>query len=595
MDTYQFILYALFYLISAMIMVPIFKKLGLGSVLGYLAAGILIGPWGLVLIYDVESIMHFSELGVVFLLFIIGLELQPSKIWSLRNRLIGLGGSQILITSLLIALIGYINNFNITTSLVVGFILSLSSTAFALQILTERNQLNTEAGRSSFAVLLMQDLAAIPALAIIPLLGVQVAKEEGSGLTKIITIILILVSLFLIGRFLMRPIFRLIASTRSRELFTATTLFIVLGVSYLMHMVELSMALGSFLAGVLLSESEYKHELEADLDPFKGLLMGLFFISVGMAMNIGVIWNKPIAVLLYTVIYMVIKLFTIYYIGRWMGLKSTVSRTMAVTLSQGGEFAFVLLGLTQQIQLLNQEVTDLLIVVVSVSMALTPIFLMLDERFIQKFMNRKNQIPNYDQPEHEEGHVIIAGFGRVGQIFGRVLRTQGIPFTALDHDSEQVDVVRRFGNRVFYGDASRSDLLEAAGAERARALIIAIDDVESSVKIANIVKKTYPKLPIYARARNRMHVFGLLEAGVTKIKRETFDSSLNHTRELLVDLGFSEEASISIIEKFKKHDEETLIKQYRVHHNQKEMINVSKQASEQLIELFKSDRITSKQ
>lgn len=569
---------------SAIILVPIFKYLGFGSVLGYLIAGIVVGPFGLKFIDNAESVMHFAEIGVVILLFMIGLEIQPFKLWSMRKHLLGLGGLQVFFTSIVFMMIGkWIGLSNVSAG-VIGFSLSLSSTAFALQTLTERNQFNTEFGRSSFSILLMQDLVAIPALAIIPSLA-AVSTNETSSLPKILGFFVILISLVIMSRYVMRPVFRFLAGTHTKEIFTAATLFIVLGVAALMQKIGLSAALGSFIAGVLLAESEYRHEIEANLDPFKSLLMGLFFISVGMSVSLDLIVEKPILIFTLSAGYLALKSLIIYGVGRMFRLNHENSKLMSLNIAQGGEFAFVIFGMITALALAPSETITMLTAVITLSMALNPILSKINEKFT--CTQQKNE--TFDNIPNTSPQVIIAGFGRFGQMFGRVMRAQGIPFVAIDHDSGQIELLRKFGSKVYYGDASRADLLEAAGAAKAKYFILAVDGVEESMQVVKTVKDHFPNLKIFARARNRGHVFDLMNEGVSHIKRETFDSSVEFVKELLIEMGSDPKKIHSLIERFKEHDELMMIEQYKVRHDDKSLVSVSKQGVAQLAQVLSQE------
>ncbi len=575
---------------ASVVLVPLFQKLGFGSVLGYLIAGLVVGPFGLKLIHETESVSHISEFGVVFLLFMIGLEIQPRKLWSMKKHLIYLGGSQIVLCSAIFFILGLSFGLSPFAAAVIGFSLSLSSTAFAIQTLTEKNVFNTEYGRSSFAILLAQDLVATPALAVIPLLAASEIQSSHGTLNAPMAIAT-LVGLFVISRLLIRPIFRLIASTRSRDLFTAITLFIVVGVAALMQWVGLSAALGTFVAGVLLADSEYRHELEANLEPFKALLMGLFFIAVGMGVNLDILVSNPFKVILLTVAYLLIKFLVIYGVGRWMKMNSTHSKSMALTISQGGEFAFVIFGMIAQLNLVQSDMLALLTVVITASMALNPLISLIDEKISCK--KQKGIQPKYDEIKDETPEVIIAGFGRFGQIFGRVLKAQDIPFVAIDHDVTQIDLVRKFGNKVYYGDASRKDILETAGAGKAKYFILAIDDVESSLKTAETLVKEFPHLKIFARARNRGHAFDYKSLGIKMIKRETFDSSVHFVRDLLVEMGFKLDLANRITEKFRIHDEIMLEKQFLVREDDQSMLSISQQGVQQLAQVLSEESLGS--
>jgi monovalent cation:proton antiporter-2 (CPA2) family protein len=582
---------ALIFIGSAVLLVPLFQRIGFGSVLGYLIAGMVVGPFGLRWIEDAESVMRFSEWGVVFLLFIIGLEIQPRKLWGMRDHLLGLGGLQVSLTLLIFMLIGLAFRLPLSVAVILGFGLSLSSTAFALQTLQEKNQLNTLFGRSSFSVLLMQDLMAIPALAFISAMGVS-GQAGTSLLGRVTTVVLILFGLVGASRFLVRPIFRAIAATRSREVFTGATLFIVLGVAALMQQVGLSAALGSFLAGVLLADSEYRHELEADLEPFKSLLMGLFFIAIGMAVDLHLIYSHPFVMLGLAAGYLALKYSLIYGVGRLFRLNHENAKRMGLNIAQGGEFAFVIFGLTLKLGLTGTETISPLMVLITLSMALNPLVLWGERKLAD--LKRAEPPPDYDEIKEEEPEVIIAGYGRFGQIFGRVLRAQDIPFVAIDHDSGQVEVLRRFNNKVYYGDASRLDILLAAGAPKAKYFILAIDDVELSVKAAKVVIENFPHLKIFARARNRGHAFDLMDLGVQNIKRETFDSSLAFVSDLSVTMGMTADKVELFVERFRRHDQIMLEEQFKVRNDDKMFVSVSNQASAQLSQVLKEDSLQSR-
>lgn len=582
----SFVAQALVFFGVSIILVPLFQKLGFGSVLGYLIAGIVVGPFGFKFINEAESIMHFSELGVTLLLFIIGLEIQPRKLWAMRRHLFGLGGMQVTLATLVFFLIGQSMGLSPIAGAVLGFGLSLSSTAFAVQTLNEKHQFNTEFGRSSFSILLMQDLCAIPALAIIPAFAVQ-TQGSSFSLQNAGAALAVIVFLILSSRFLIRPAFRLIASTRTRELFTGTALFIVLGVAALMQKVGLSAALGTFIAGMLLADSEYRHELETNIDPFKSLLMGLFFIAVGMSVNLNLIIQSPVKVIAWAALYMFIKFLVIYVAGRVFKLNHTNAKLMAIYIAQGGEFAFVIFGMATQFQFVQKDIVDLLIAMITVSMALSPVVTIINEK-ISEF-RQKNSNPQYDEIKDESPEVIIAGFGRFGQIFARIMRAQQIPFVAIDHDPDQIELVRRFGNKVYYGDASRLDLLEAAGAAKAKYFILAIDDVEASIQTAKTIQERFKNLKLYVRVRNRGHAFDMMDLGITNFKRELFDSSVYFVSDLLKDMGYSEKAADTIVEKFKRHDELMLLEQYKVRNDDKAFVSVSAQGVAQLAQVLSNE------
>lgn len=566
---------------ASILMVPLFHRMGFGSVLGYLIAGVFVGPYGFRLIRDLESVMHFSEFGVVLLLFVIGLEIQPRKLWSMRKDLIGLGGVQVLICTLIFAVAGMMASGDVITSFVLGFGMSLSSTAFAVQSLQARNNFNTEFGKSSFSILLMQDLLAIPALAIIPSLtgGTGEGGHGSMELSYLFPVFIVL--LVLVNRFVLQPFFRIIARTHQREIFTATALFVVLGVASIMLKIGLSAALGTFIAGVLLADSEYRHELEANIDPFKSMLLGLFFISVGMTVSLEIIVSKPFQIFGFALLYLAIKLAVIYGTGRLFRMNHMNSKHMALTIAQGGEFAFVIFSIALSAKLADPETIKFLTAIITLSMALNPVITKIDEKLLQ--LKREPVIePRFDQIKDEHPEVMIAGFGRFGQMFGRILRAQKIPFVAIDRDETQIEFLRKFGNKVYYGDVMRLDLLESAGIANAKYFVMAIDDVEVSVKAARLIREKFPHIKIFARARNRGHVFDFFDIGVERVKRETFDSSVLFVKDLLIEMGTEASKAQVIIEKFAMHDEIMLHEQYKVRDDDKKFVSVSKQGAAQL-------------
>lgn len=579
---------SLVFIASAIILVPIFQKLRFGSVLGYLIAGMIVGPFGLGFIPDSQSVSHLAELGVVILLFMIGLEIQPSKLWSMRKHLFGLGGIQILLTTLVFATFGFGLGFDVASSISLGFALSLSSTAYALQTLNERNEFNTEFGRASFSILLMQDMTAIPMLALIPLITQKTSTNHELSYLSVSFAIASIFVLLISSKYLLRPLFRTIAATRTRELFTAMALFIVLGVSLLMQKLGLSAALGTFVAGVLLADSEYRHEIEINLEPFKGLLMGLFFIAVGMGVSLDLIRKAPLLIIFGAILYLFIKSALIYASGRLFEMQHEKSKRMAITISQGGEFAFVIFGVVSQSQMAPSHLIEALTAIVTLSMAISPAISLLNDELNARACKKQSE-PEYDQIGDETPQVIIAGFGRFGQIFGRFFRAQNIPFVAIDHDSSQVELVRRFGSKVYYGDASREDLLISAGAEKAKYFILAIDDIDTSIQTAKLVKEKFPNLTIMARARNRGHAFDLLDLGVSNIKRETFDSAIYFLGDLLIKMGHDEAYVVEMIERFKRHDEIMLIEQYKVRNDDKQFVSLAKQSAVQLAQVLSND------
>ncbi|MDF0604104.1 monovalent cation:proton antiporter-2 (CPA2) family protein [Neisseriaceae bacterium TC5R-5] len=579
-----------FLLAAAVIVVPVLQRFGLASVLGFLVAGIVIGPWGLGLVNDTAAVLHATEFGVVLLMFVIGLELQPSRLWVLRHAVFGVGGAQLFLTALLLGGVAYLSGVSPQASLIIGLGLGLSSTAFVLQMLAEKRQLTARHGHSAFAVLLFQDLTVIPLLALIPLLS---PIHIGAARPPVWVSLAVLLLVVLGGRFLLRPAFRLIAKAHSNELFTMATLLVVTGTALLLEKAGLSMSLGAFLAGVLLADSEFRHEIEADINPFKGVLLGLFFVAVGMSANLGLLVDRPLLIIELALGLMLIKAVVLYGIGRVSGLNGQASRRFAVYLCQGGEFAFVLFAQASAGQLIPVALADLLSLTVTVSMALTPFMVIMHERWVVPYLEPQ-LTPEFDEIEQRDYPVIVAGFGRFGQIITRLLRLRKIPVTVLEINAEQVDFVRRFGNKVYYGDASRLDLLRAAGAERAKILVLAIDDVEASIRTAATVRRHFPQLMIYARARNRLHYYKLKDLGVNVAVRETFAASVALGVEVLNGVGFTRTEAENIATLFVEHDEKILEQQLAVHHDEEQLIQTSKDAMKELEELFETDQATDK-
>ncbi|HXP65825.1 MAG TPA: monovalent cation:proton antiporter-2 (CPA2) family protein [Steroidobacteraceae bacterium] len=575
------------FLASAVIAIPIFRRFKLGSVLGYLTAGIIIGPASLGLISTVDTTQDIAQFGIVLLMFVIGLELQPSRLWVLRKSIFGLGTAQVVATTIGVGAAAYFCfGQSWQAALVMGFALSMSSTALALQLLAERSQLNSQFGRAAFSILLFQDVSVLPALALLPLLGVASAREAGPGGWLVIKLIAVLGAVIIGGRYVLRPMLRIIAATNVAEAFTAAGLLIVLGTALLVSQVGLSLSLGAFLAGVLLADSEFRHELEADIEPFKGLLLGLFFISVGMSANLGLVKEKPFTIIGLTVALMALKIAVLYVIGRVSGLSSVASRGLAISLPSGGEFAFVLFGLASTLGIMNTEIAELLVLVVTASMILSPVLLAL---YDVTFKAGETESRPYDTPVELYPKVIIAGFGRFGQIVGRILLAKKIAFTALDANQTQVDFLRRFGNQVYYGDASRLELLRASHAENAEVFVIAIDDVEASVRTAEMIRKHFPHLKIFARARNRQHAFRLMDLQVRYIIRETLVSSLELSVQVLESLGLSKSKAVETVHEFRVHDEATLAKQQAVRDDESKFLATTRESAEQLLHLFEAD------
>ncbi len=581
---------AVMFLLAAVVFVPLSKRLGMGAVLGYLAAGVALGPWGARLITDVEDIVRVAELGVVFLLFVIGLELQPARLWALRKSIFGYGTAQLALSAVALAALGIAFGVSLPTAIIVGLALSLSSTAFALQLLAERRELPTRHGRLAFAILLFQDLAAIPIIALIPLLAFVPATDvdPGSGISAVaIARAIGVIALVIVGgRLLLRPFFRLVLASGIHELTTAAALLVVLGTALLVHYAGLSMALGAFLAGVLLADSEYRHELQADIEPFRGLLLGLFFISVGMSVDVGLVGDRPATIVALVLLLLLVKGAVLWGLARFSGQGGRCAVNLALYLAQGGEFAFVVLGLAARSYVVDRALADLLIAVVSLSMALTPLLLALRGVLGRQ---RADAARAYDRIDAGDNRVIIAGFGRFGQVVARMLRMKKIPFTALESSFEQVAFVRRFGNKIYFGDASRLELLHAANADKAEVFVLAIDDVEASLKTVEIVKRHYPHLKIYARARNRHHAYRLMDLGVTQIERETFLSSVQLAQGVLHALGVPMADAAVAAARFRAHDEDLLRRQHAIHHDEERMIATAREAAAELERVFEQD------
>ncbi len=577
------------FLLTAVLLVPLFQRLKLGSVLGYLAAGMVIGPWGLGVIGDAEGTLHFAEFGIVLLLFLIGLELEPARLWALRRSVFGLGGAQVSVTGFVLALAGLWLGVPWEVALLAGLGLALSSTALVMASLTESRELGTTHGRDTFAVLLFQDLAIIPMLALMPLLAIAAGPSEPGWLSAVKGVGAI-VTVIVAGHFVVRPALKFIASHSNREVFTGAALLLVLGAALLMDMIGLSMSLGAFLAGVLLADSEFRHELQANLDPFKGLLMGLFFMAVGMSANLTLFVATPLLVIGLALGLMAVKAALMFGIARAFGEPAAGAGRISVLLAQGGEFAFVLFAGATALGVVETKLSQLLVLVVTASMLFAPLAI-IGYGWCEKAWRERLKQPDYDEIDAPGSPVIIAGYGRFGQIVSRVLRMCEVPFTALDVSYQQVDFVRRFGNKIYYGDASRVELLEAAKAGEAKLFVLAIDDVEASVRTAQVVRKHFPRLTILARARNRVHYFRLRDLGVKAIFRETFPSSLEVAHQALLRLGFGVAAVQRAATFFKQHDEAQLDAQYAVHHDEAQLIQTTRDAADQLQELFEADAV----
>ena len=573
--TDSFFMQAFVYLAAAVIAVPIAKRLGLGSALGYLLAGLIIGPNLLSLVgSEGQDVMHFAEFGVVLMLFLVGLELQPSVLWRMRVPIIGLGGLQVVVTTLVISILCAFWGFEWQTALTIGLVFSMSSTAIVLQTLDEKSWLKTVAGKSGFSVLLFQDVAVIFMLAAIPLLAIPEFMSAGqlsqhasntaeSGPPQwlsALSVLGVVTLIVLAGRFLTRPVFRYIAKTRSGEIFIATALLLIIAITLAMGAVGLSPALGTFVAGVVMAESEFRHELEVSIEPFKGLLLGLFFIAVGASIDLGTLVSEPFFIAGLVLGLMALKFVVLLILGRVFKLQFADNLMFSFLLAQGGEFAFLLVSFALKTHALNLELANLLILVVALSMVLTPIAIIIFEKIIQPRLIGTCDEREDDEIDDADNPVIIAGFGRFGQVVARLLKASGFKSTLLDHDAGQIELSGRFGNRVFYGDAANVELLRAAGADQARLLVIAIDDREKAIKMIHSVRTQFPELKILSRAYDRTHAYELIHAGADYIARETFGSALAMGEEALKLLGLKNERAKHMVESFDKHDTEGMHK-----------------------------------
>jgi glutathione-regulated potassium-efflux system protein KefB len=574
------------FLAAAVVAAPLAKLLRIGNVLGYLLVGVVIGPAGLALVSDVNSVLHLAEFGVIMLLFVIGLELRPKRLWAMRTSIFGLGSAQVAITGLVLAGAAMAFGLAWQAALFAGLALALSSTAFALQVLEEKGELALRHGRLAFAVLLFQDLAAIPLIALVPLFAVAAgAAAQPMELLAAVKAIGVILAVVVVGRYLLNGLYSLVARTRVKEAMTASALLTVVGVTLVMQLAGLPASLGAFLAGVLLADSDYRHEIMADIAPFEGLLLGLFFTAIGMSLNLALIAENPYLVAAIVLGLLAIKSAILFVLGRRIGLDSGPARRLALALSQGGEFAFALFVAGAQVGVLDRPTADLLSVAVTLSMAATPLLLLLDELLAPK----AGPVRAFDEMPDNDGHVVIAGFGRVGQIVARVLSAKRIPVTALDFNAEQVDFVRKFGAQIYYGDASRPEILEAAQTGKARAFVLAVDDMEASVSIARVVRQNYPNVPIYARARDRRHVHRLMDEGIKIIRRETFLASLDLTREVLRGLGLPEREVRYTVDTFQTMDRRRLYEDYKHYTDLEKLQARARSYGQELEELFAKD------
>ncbi len=588
------------FLAAACVVVPLASRFRLGSVLGYLVAGVMIGPFGAGLIGNPEEILHIAEFGVVMMLFIIGLELEPATLWKLRKAIVGLGGLQVVLTCAAFTALGLALGFTWQVSLAVGMALALSSTALVLQMLQEKGLMNTSAGESAFAVLLFQDIAVIPILVIMPLLathGAVIPGHEASwfeqlpGWAHTLVIAGVIAAIVVAGRYLSHYLFLFIARTNLRELFTATSLALVVGITLLMQAVGVSPALGAFVAGVVLANSQYKHTLETDIEPFKGLLLGLFFISVGMGMNFDLLAEYPLRIFGGVVALIAVKMVILSALARGFGITGAQNTLFTAALAQGGEFAFVLFQFASGLNVLDGEQSGMLILTVALSMAATPFLMILNDKFVvPRFMSVLPE-RDYDRIDEHSNPVILAGYGRYGQIIGRFLTGQGVKVTILESDPDQIELLRSFDNKVYFGDASRLDLLKSAGADRAKILIVAVDNPDKCLEIVRMAKEEFPNLLVYARARNRRHAYELYKAGVDYFRREMFDSSLMMAQDVMKKLGFRAYAMRQKAIQFTKLDEEMLHKSFEFYEQEPELISFAKQAMEELENILKADQL----
>ncbi len=586
---HSLLLNVLFYLVASVVLVPLSIRLGMGAVLGYLVAGAAIGPSGLGLIVNVDDILGFSEFGVVLLMFLIGLELEPKRLLALRRPIFGWGGAQVLAVAAALFLAALALGADWTAALVAALGMSLSSTAIVLATLSERKLMTTPAGSASFSILLFQDIAAIPMIALLPLLGGVVVAGAGHGWQHAAKFAGVLIALVLAGRFLVNPAMRFIAKTGLREIFTGFALLLVIGICLMMQWVGLSMALGTFMAGVLLADSEYRHQLENDLAPFEGLLLGLFFSAVGMSIDFGVLRAQPLLILSLVVAFLAIKGTLLYLLARCFAIPERQRLFFTILLSQGGEFAFVVFGAAVSAQVLTARTGAILAVVVALSMVATPILLLLHERLLAPRLSDAGKARLHDEVEAQDNPVLIAGFGRFGQIVGRLLMANRIGVTVLDHDPDQIDLLREFGLKVFYGDATRIDLLVAAGLSKAKLLVVAVDDVDNSLALVDAVRRRFPQMTILARARNVTHVYELTKRGVTLVERETFESALKLGVNVLRQLGFGAERAQQAGAIFRTHNLATLRAVYPHYTNQDKVVSMTVKARVELEEMFARD------
>ncbi len=606
MHNQEFFFQALIYLVAAVISVPIAKRMGLGSVLGYLLAGVIIGPFVLKLVgSEAGEVMHFAEFGVVLMLFVIGLELKPSLLWKMRRSIFGLGGLQVLITSIVIAVVALLFNFKLNRAIAIGLILALSSTAIVLQTLSEKGLMKNIAGKSAFSVLLFQDMAVIPILAILPILATMgisksITNSEISDITgvaslsgwlQLLIILGVIAAIIFIGRFVARHIFRFVAETGMHEVFTALALLMVIGTAMIMDAVGLSPALGTFIAGVVLADNEYRHELETTIDPFKGLLLGLFFISVGASINFLLLIENPFQIIGFVLLLIFLKFSVLIILGRIFRLKKGYEFLFAFLLAQSSEFAFVLISFSKQNQLFDKHTAGLLLLVVTLSMVISPLLLIFNDKAISPILARWQNKLEYDEIEEQENPIILAGFGRFGLVIGRILLANNFKVTIIDSNPTNIELLRKYGFKLFFGDISRPSVLEKAGIKNARMLILSMSEHDESLKVAKFVRKKYPEIEILARVKDVFDAFEYFNLNVKNVEREMFNSAAKLGEKALVNLGFTRYEAYRSARTFRHHEDKVVQELYK-HWQEDEVhfIQETRRFSEQLSETLQTEK-----
>jgi monovalent cation:proton antiporter-2 (CPA2) family protein len=577
-------------LATSVLLVSISRRLGFGSVLGYLIGGGIIGPSGLKLIDNVDEIAGVSELGVVMLLFLIGLEVRPQRLWVMRNAVFGLGLAQVGVTAVVLGAGAHLFGLAWPAAFVIGLGLALSSTAIVLPMLGERDLLGTPSGRYTFSVMLFQDLAFIPLVAAVPLFAGAATVSHHVPWVDVGWAVGAIVLILAGGRFVIPYAFRAIGGARTPEVFTALALLVVAACAEIASAAGMSASLGAFMGGVLLSDSEFRHEVQADVEPFEGLLLGFFFLSVGMSANVALAAQDPLFFVLAVPGLMIGKSAVAYVLGRITGQQRRTAIRFALALPQGSEFSFVLFAAAISAGALTKAMSDRATLAIAFSMALTPVLFAASERFLIPRMEGLKKMPAYDTISDDNVEVIICGFGRVGQIVGRILRMRGIPFTALEQDAAQVEVLRRFGAKVYYGNPSRPDLLRAAGAEHARLMVVALDDMEEILRVVEVARRNFPKLKVLSRSRNRQHTYKLMDMGISHPVRETFHSSLRLSEMVLEALGIDKDEAERAVEFFRVHDEASIVKSHAYYEDEQKLIQSAKQAADELSGLFEADQ-----